>query len=138
MKLLDFYRKYPTQKDCLKQLEKLRWSDLPTCPYCSSGNSTSLPKESRHHCNNCNTTFSVTVGTIFHHTKVDLQKWFMAILLLLEVKKGLSVRQMAEGLKVNKNTAWHMRTRIGNAGRSDLWLLRRILEQEKSVSASKS
>ncbi len=110
------------------------WDSL----YCSSGNSTSLPKESRHHCNNCNTTFSVTVGTIFHHTRVDLQKWFMAILLLLELKKGLTVRQLAEGLNVNKNTAWLMRTRIGNARRSDLWLLRRILEHEKSVFSSKS
>ncbi len=134
MKLSEFYRKYPTQKGCLQHLEKLRWRDLPVCPYCNSDHHTRLPKESRHHCNNCNTTFSVTVGTIFHHTKVDLQKWFLAIVLILEMKKGLSVRWLAEELEVNKNTAWQMKNRIRDARRSDRWLLRRILEQEKSVS----
>jgi transposase-like protein len=31
-------------------------------------------KQQRYHCNNCNTSYSVTVGTIFHDTKLDLQK----------------------------------------------------------------
>ena len=135
MKMLDFYKKYPTPKDCLKQLEKLRWSDLPRCPYCVSDNCTELPKESRHHCNNCNTTFSVTVGTIFHHTRVDLQKWFMAIMLVFRSKQGISIRQLAEELGVNKNTAWHMKQRISNAGSADSRLMKRILEEERAVSA---
>jgi len=135
MKILDFFQKYPTQKDCLKHLEKLRWSDLPRCPYCDSDNCTGLPKESRHHCNNCNTTFSVTVGTIFHHTRVDLQKWFKAILLILSSKKKISIRQLAEELDINKNTAWHMRRRIINARPADSRLMKRILEEERAVTA---
>lgn len=133
MRLSDFYQRYPTQEDCLRRLEKLRWNSIPKCPYCRSSNCSGLPKESRHHCNNCNTTFSVTVGTIFHHTKADLQKWFMAILLILHAKKGLSVRRLAEDLEVNKNTAWLMRSRISNARRSDQRLLTRIIDGEISL-----
>ncbi len=130
-----FYQKYPTHSDCLNHLERLRWSDLPKCPYCSSDNCTERPKESRHHCNNCNTSFSVTVGTIFHHTKVDLQKWFEAIFLILGSEKAISVRRLAEELGINKNTAWHMKGRILKARTADSRLMKRIIEEERAVPA---
>ena len=77
MNIVEIYKKFPTHEDCLAYLEKVRWNNVPTCPYCNSTNSTSFKKENRHHCNNCNTSYSVTVGTIFHKTKLDLQKWFL-------------------------------------------------------------
>jgi len=59
-----------------------------------SANQTPMPKEKkrRYHCNNCNTSFSVTVGTIFHRTHLPIQKWFLAIAIILNAKKGLSAR----------------------------------------------
>ena len=78
-------------------------------------NNSDTEQEHRHHCNGCNTTFSVTVDTIFHHTHLDLQKWFLAISLVLNAKKGMAARQLARDIKVNKNTAWYMGMRIRNA-----------------------
>lgn len=69
----------------------------------------------RHHCNNCNTSFSATVGTIFHHTHLDLQKWFLGIGLILNAKKEISARQLAQDLEVNKDTAWRIRRKISEA-----------------------
>lgn len=73
------------------------------------------PAEHRHHCNACNTTFSVTVGTIFHHTHLPLQKWFLALSLILNARKGISARQLARDLEINKNTAWYLSMRIRKA-----------------------
>ena len=106
---------FTTQDSCIEYLEILRWNKKPICPYCKSNNSTPMPNEKRHHCNNCNTSFSVTVGTIFHKTKLDLQKWFLAITLILNAKKGISARQLSRDLNVNKNTAWYMGMRIRRA-----------------------
>ena len=92
-----------------------------------SRNCTSVPKEGRHHCNNCNTTFSVTVGTIFQKTKVDLQKWFLAITLVSDGEKTLSARALAREVRVNKNTAWHMGAKIRNAMAEDPDFLRGIV-----------
>ena len=75
------------------------------------------PRSKRHHCNNCNTTFSVTVGTIFHHTHLPMQKWFLAVTFVLNAKKGISSRQLARDLKVNKDTAWRMGMKIREAMR---------------------
>ncbi|MFO8101217.1 MAG: IS1595 family transposase, partial [Dehalococcoidia bacterium] len=115
MNIISIYNKFPTDYDCLEHLEKVRWQGTPICPYCKSDKTTPAPKEHRHHCNNCNTTFSVTVGTIFHHTHLPLQKWFLAISLVLNAKKGISARQLARDLEVNKNTAWLLAMRIRKA-----------------------
>jgi len=74
-----------------------------------------MPKQKRHHCNNCNTSYSVTVGTIFHHTHLPLQKWFVAISLVLNAKKGIAARQLGRDLNINKDTAWRMAMKIRNA-----------------------
>lgn len=115
MNIIEIYKRFPTEEDCIKYLEFVRWNYEPKCTYCQSKNVTTLSKENRHHCNNCNTSFSVTVGTIFHHTHLPLQKWFLAITLILNAKKGIAARQLARDLEVNKNTAWYLGMRIRKA-----------------------
>ncbi len=115
MNIVRVYELFPTEADCIAHLEKVRWHGKPICPYCKSDRTTAMPTESRHHCNACNTTFSVTVGTIFHQTHLDLQKWFLAVSLVLNAKKGLSARQLARDLEVNKNTGWRMGMQIRKA-----------------------
>ena len=118
-------------------LEAVRWNGDPKCPYCQSLNVTPAPKELRHHCNNCNTSFSVTVQTIFHNTKLDLQRWFLAIALILNAKKGLSARQLARDLEVNKNTAWYMAMRIRKAMEDNGELLKGIVEVDETYIGGK-
>lgn len=115
MDIVEIFAKFPTQDDCIAYLERVRWHGKPVCPYCNAQNSTPVKNETRHHCNNCNTTFSVTVGTIFHDTRLPLQKWFLALSLILNAKKGIAARQLGRDLKVNKNTAWLLAMRIRKA-----------------------
>lgn len=74
-----------------------------------------MKKVHRHHCNACNKSYSVLVGTIFEDTKLPLPKWFMAISLILNAKKGISSRQLARDINVNKDTAWYLQMRVRNA-----------------------
>ncbi len=117
MDIIKIYELFPTEDDCISHLEGVRWNNTPKCPYCKSANATPLPKERRHHCNNCNTSFSVTVGTIFHHTHLPLQKWFLATTLILNAKKGISARQLSRDLHVTKDTAWRISMKIRDAMR---------------------
>ncbi len=115
MNIVTIFKRFPTEADCITYLEQTRWPSKSICPYCSSANSTLLPKEQRHHCNNCNTTFSVTVNTIFHHTHLPIQNGLLAGTLVLNAKKGIAARQLARDLEVNKNTAWRMGMKIRQA-----------------------
>jgi transposase-like protein len=115
MNLVQVFERFPSQEDCIAHLEKVRWRGVPTCTYCGSDRLSVLAGERRYHCNNCKTSFSVTVGTVFHHTHLPLQKWFLAVALVLNAKTGPSSRQLGHDLQVNKNTGWRMLMQIRKA-----------------------
>jgi transposase-like protein len=139
MDIVKIYEIFPTEDDCIQHLERVRWRDKSRCPYCKSLNVTSMPTQKRHHCNNCNTSFSVTVATIFHHTHLPLQKWFLAACLILNAKKGVSARQLARDLHVNKDTAWRMAMKIRDAmaQREQRELLTGIVECDETYIGGK-
>ncbi len=132
MNILQVFQKFITQKDCIEHLEKTRWGDDPVCPYCGSGRTGRLQK--RHHCHACKTSFSVTVGTIFHGTHLPLQKWFLAISLMLNARKGISALQLSRDLNVNKNTAWRISMQIRRAMKEigKRKLLKGVVEMEET------
>lgn len=114
MNLEKIYTTYPTNFECIKRLEELKWNSSPICPYCKSNKYTSIKETVRYKCNKCNTSYSVTVGTIFHKTKIDLQKWFYTINVFAEEPKSISVRKLAKEINVNNNTACLMLMRLRN------------------------
>jgi transposase-like protein len=63
----------------------------------------------------CGKQFSATSGTIFNDTHLPLTKWFMAIAMICEAKKGMSALQLQRHLGVNYRTAWHLAHRIREA-----------------------
>ncbi|WAC06928.1 MAG: IS1595 family transposase [Thermodesulfobacteriota bacterium] len=139
MNIVEIYKLFPTHNHCIDHLEKIRWENKPTCPYCQSQSITPRPKEKRYQCNSCNTSFRVTVGTIFHQTHLPLQKWFLAICLVLNAKKGVSARQLSRDLKVNKDTAWRMGMKIRQAmsEREQKELLTGLVEMDETYIGGK-
>jgi transposase-like protein len=138
MNIIQVYKQFPTQKDCIKHLENVRWAGTPVCPYCNSTKQTPVPKENRFHCNTCNTSYSVTVGTIFHKTKLDLQKWFLAVTLVLNAKKGYSARQLGRDIEVTKDTAWRMFMQIRKSFVEQLELMEGIIEADETYIGGKN
>lgn len=133
MNIVEIFNRFPSQDSCIKHLEKIRWPNGPVCPYCFEEKQISKQKnESRHHCNSCNTSFSVTVNTIFHDTKVPLQKWFLAIMLMLNAKKGLSAKQIERDINVTYKTAWYMCMRIRRAMLDQKPMLMGIIEMDET------
>jgi transposase-like protein len=139
MNIIRIYELFPTESDCIRHLENVRWKGKPVCPYCGSDRATSAPAEQRYHCNNCKTSFSVTVGTIFHHTHLPLQKWLLAVSIVLNAKKGLSARQLARDLEVHRNTGWRMGMQIRKAmaEREQRELLSGVVEMDETYIGGK-
>lgn len=115
MNILEVITRFPDQETCINYLEGVKWSNKPQCPYCKSKQSTKRKDTQRHQCNSCNRSYSVLVGTIFEDTKLSLSKWFLAITLILNAKKGLSSRQLSRDLGINRNTGWYLQMRIRKA-----------------------
>ena len=126
MNIVSIYKKFPTDLDCIKHLESIRWKDKVTCAYCGSTHTGTHNVKGcetrsgrRFQCQDCKKSFSVTVGTIFHHTHLELQKWFLAISLILNAKKGISTRQLARDLDLPVKTAWSVGMRIRKAFKTE-------------------
>lgn len=132
MNLIEVFTKFKTQKDCILHLESVRWKDVATCPYCKSEKSHKNNDENRHYCHNCKTSYCVTVGTIFHNTKLPLQKWFLAITLMINAKKGISSRQLARDIEVTKDTAWRMQMQIRKAMIETPSLMTGVVEMDET------
>lgn len=117
-----------THEECLVYLESIRWNGTPTCPYCGSIRATAYKNERRYRCNECFTSYSVTVGTLFHKTHVDLQKWFRAILLLRKLNPSISARKLAKEIQVNRATASLIITRVQDVPVDQLEMLKAIVQ----------
>jgi transposase-like protein len=129
MTLKQIYKRLPEEKACMDLLETVIWDNVPKCPYCGSTNSVKLTDGVRYHCNKCNTSYSITVKTIFHKTKVPLQKWFYII--LLKEKNGLdiSVRELGEQIDTTKDTANRMVNKVNNFYLPNIELFKAITQK---------
>jgi transposase-like protein len=141
MNIIQIFKQFPSQDDCIRYLEQKRWSEKPLCIYCG-GERISRHQEknrsSRLQCLDCKKSFSVTMGTIFHDSRLPLQKWFLAISLILNAKKGISSRQLARDLEVHVETAWTMSHRIRNAmTQNENMLLKGIVEMDETYIGGK-
>lgn len=138
--IVSIYRRFPTKESCLEHLENVRWKDEPCCPYCKSekvGRKVELEQRSRWQCSLCRKSFSVTVGTVFHNSHVDLQRWFLLISLMFSAKKGLSAMQAARDLEMRRATVWSMMHRIRAAMVDDGRFLAGVVEMDETYIGGK-
>lgn len=137
MDLLKVMERFPTQEACIEHLENIRWKDKAHCPHCGGTGvkkrtESELGRIGRWNCHDCSATFKVTCKTVFHGTKIALQKWFLAIALIANAKKSLSSHQLARDLDLNQKTAWYMMTRIrAEMAKKGRVLLKGIIEADE-------
>ncbi len=148
MKLIDVTRQFDTDDKCLDYLEAMRWPSGVACIECGSLKVSRITRESKtknkrtrlYQCleKECGHQFSPTAGTIFHDSHLPLGKWFMAIALICEAKKGVSACQMQRHLGVNYRTAWHLCHRIRKAMTQDNLILdAQAVEADETYVGSK-
>ena len=96
---------------CRELLERLRFPDGLRCLRCG-GIEVARLSDKLLFCRKCEYQFSVTAGTIFHDTHLPLIKWFAAVYLLCESRKGMSANQLKRMLGTTYKTAWYLCHRI--------------------------
>ena len=115
MNLVNLIQQFNSEAKCRAYIEHLRWPEGAVCPRCQSKEIYRLENRPLLLCSSCEHQFSVTVGTIFHDTHLQLEKWFLATILLCESKKGMSACQIQRSLGVSYKTAWYLCHRIRKA-----------------------
>jgi hypothetical protein len=125
MRLIDVGKAFATDEQCLNYLERSRWPNGVRCLTCGCDKVSRITRKSKsknkraqlYQClePTCKQQFSVTTGTIFHDSHLPLHKWFTAIALIVDAKKGMSALQLKRHLGCNYRTAWYLAHRIREA-----------------------
>jgi transposase-like protein len=134
MNLPKLIETYGSEEKCAAYLEELRWPDGVECPRCESKKISRLKTRAQFECSDCRYQFSVRVNTLFHDSHLPLWKWFLAIYLMVESKKGISANQIKCTLGVSYKTAWYLCHRIRSAmeGGEEGRLLQGIIEADET------
>jgi transposase-like protein len=115
LNLVDLIAQFGSEDKCRTYLEQLRWPDGVKCTRCGSPKISRIKARDQFDCDSCRYQFSVTAGTIFHDSHLPLWKWFLAVYVVGESKKGISANQMKRMLGVSYKTAWYLCHRIRSA-----------------------
>jgi transposase-like protein len=134
MNLMSVHQQFTNEDDALDYLVKSRWPDGVRCISCNHDKVYTISTKGKtgkpcrlFECAKCGLHFSATTGTLFHDSHLPLQKWFMAMALMCEAKKGISALQVSRHLGIQYKTAWYLCHRIRKA----------MQEQEKKPLGSR-
>jgi len=106
---------FANQDNCIDYLALRRWPDgRVICPGCGSDrvsfNATRRTwKCSKHHPKR---EFSIKVGTVMEDSAIPLDKWLVAMWMILNCKNGVSSCEIAKDVRVSQKSAWFMLHRI--------------------------
>jgi len=119
--------RYVDEEIARELLERVRWPDGPICPHCvvvgghyrvnPRKGSRSPVRQGVWKCRDCRKQFTVTVGTVFHGSKIPLSKWVTAIYLMGDSAKGLNAHQLHRRLGLTYKSARFLVKRLGEGMR---------------------
>lgn len=119
--------KFVDEKMARELLERVRWPDGPICPHCAvmgghyrvkaRKGSRSPVREGVWKCSDCRKQFTVTVGTVFHGSKMPLSKWLMAIYLMGDSRKRVNAHELHRRVGVTYKSARFLVRRLGKGTR---------------------
>jgi len=122
MNLLKIAQTFKTEDQALDYLVAARWPEGVRCLACGHNKVYRIDTTGKSgkpcrlfECGECGLHFSATTGTLFHDSHLPLTKWFAAMALMAEAKKGISANQVARHIGTTYKTAWYLCHRIRNA-----------------------
>jgi transposase-like protein len=103
---------FSEEQVCIDTVAALRWPNGPVCPKCEGVAHYYLATQKRWKCKACSKQFSVKVGTIFEDSPIGLDKWLVALWMLVNCKNGVSSYEIGRALGVTQKSAWFMLHRL--------------------------
>lgn len=137
--LVEWQKKFGTERACAKALVKVRWPNGFQCPACGFQKYCFITSRKLYQCSKCRHQVSVTADTLFHATKVPLVKWFWAIYLMASDKGGISALRLSKHIGVSWNSARSMlkKIRTAMAHRDSIYRLQHLIEFDDTYVGGK-
>jgi transposase-like protein len=102
-------------QNCYDYMVPRRWSNGEVvCPTCGSKKVSFLKNQMRWQCSSRHPKrqFSLKTGTVMEDSALGLDKWMVAMWLIVGCKNGISSYEVARALGIAQKNAWHMLHRL--------------------------
>jgi transposase-like protein len=103
---------FSDEQVCIDTVASLRWANGAECPACGHKEHYYLKTQKRWKCKECYKQFTVKLGTIFEDSPLGLDKWLIALWMLVNCKNGISSYELADTLGISQKSAWFMLHRL--------------------------
>jgi transposase-like protein len=103
---------FSEEQVCIDTVSSLRWPNGPVCPCCGHGEHYYLKTQRRWKCKDCHKQFSVKLGTIFEDSPIPLDKWLVALWMLVNCRNGISSYEIGRALGITQKSAWFVLHRL--------------------------
>ena len=108
----EFSKIYPDKETCYEFLAELKWKNGYHCRKCNNDHYFSGHILHSRRCSKCGYEESVTTYTIFHNTRIPINKAFYMIFLIYSSKGKISSHKLSELLTIRQSTCWTFGSRI--------------------------
>lgn len=117
---------FTDKRTAFEYAKQLRWPDgNVTCPRCGQTKHSFVNAKNKKgdprfmwFCYVCKKQFTLKVGTIFEDSPIGLDKWLVAIWMLVNCKNGVSSYELHRTLGITQKSAWFVLHRIREAMRN--------------------
>jgi transposase-like protein len=96
----------------------LRWPNGIECPRCGSKEHSYISTRRFWFCKGCKKQFTIKVASIFEDSPLGMDKWMLAVWLVVTCKNGISSYEVANHLGITQKSAWHLMHRVRKAMQS--------------------
>jgi len=113
--LLEAVRYFADPDVCHKYMVDIKWpTGKIVCPKCGGEHVGEIKSRRMFQCKakDCRKQFSTKVNTIFEDSPLGLDKWFVGVWCIANMKNGVSSHELGRTLGITQRAAWHMLHRI--------------------------
>ena len=103
----EIIKAFPNEQACLNHLETLKWNGIVVSPF-DANSKVYVCKKNRYRCITKGKYLNAKNDTIFYNSKIELQKWFIAIWLVSVKEKSITSIELGKTLEITQKSAWHM------------------------------
>ena len=141
MKLVEFFKNYPSELECKAKFKAIREKQGIICRECGEKDQYWwLASKELYECKKCGFRMSIKSGTVMENSKLPYQYWFIAFHLMTSTKKTVSALEMQRQLGHKYyECIWSMmhKIRLVMGKRDDLYELSDEVEIDESYYSTK-
>jgi transposase-like protein len=104
--VLEFERRFSSERACRQYLAQVKRPDGFRCPRCGGRRSYFVIERGLDQCTSCRHQAPLTAGTMFHRSQKPLKVWFRDIFEFVSRKNGCNAMDLVRLLGLSYPTAW--------------------------------